>query len=471
MNKSAYLGTSALGAFTASLALAGPAAAQEQDSYFVRDRNVSVAERKQPGYRPEGIRASQFILRPQLDLSVGYTTNTLGLSDSGEPALERFEDESSFYGIIRPSLTGESDWNRHEVSFDAYLEAFGNERFSGEGFLNAGVGLGGVVDLVRGTEAFGGVSYDRLNENRLVNNTFLVSEEPVRYDVARAEAGLRREVGRTRLVGRLDLADYDFDDVTIVPIPDTTRLADGTVAPVLDENGDQVFLPQGDGDQDFRDRTAYRATAEVGYAVGRDTAVFVRGSVNRQEFDGRDFSNIVDPDGRDRDSDGWKAEIGAEFDLTSLVRGEVAVGYFEQDYEDDAFDTASGIGVDAALEWFPTEMTTVSVFAERDVEQSAFVGAGSVVRSDVEVRADHELLRNAIVYAYAGYGEQDFEDFDQTLDQARAGVGGRYYFNSNVSVAADYLYTQQNRPDQEGALPFANDFDVQQVMLTLTLTP
>ena len=440
------------GAITAS-GVWGGAAAQEE-SYFVRDRNVSVAERTQPGYRPEGLRAGQFILRPQVDVGLGYVSNVFALSDSDVPALEQYEDESSLFGILRGSLTGQSDWNRHEVSFDAYVEGFANEEFSEQGFVNAGLGVGGVLDVTRGTEVFGGLSYDTLNESRLLNNVNIVATEPIAYDLARGEVGVRREVGRTRASVRLDVADYDYDDVEIITFPGFDPVTNAPLA-----------ISSGTADQDFRDHTGLRLRGEVGVAVSPDTAVFVRAAVNRQEFDGRDAL------GFDRDSDGWRGEVGAEFDITRLVRGEVAVGYFEQEFEEGTFETVSGVAVDAALEWFPTELTTVSAIASRGARQSPFIAGGGIVASEITLRADHELRRDTLLYAFAGYAEDEWEDIDQTFERARAGVGGRYYFSPQLSVAADYLYTTQDVAQQTFEGGFGQDYNVHQATITVSLTP
>ena len=439
-------------ALSTAFAVLGGAAAQEE-SYFVRDRNISVAERAQPGYRPEGIRSGQFVLRPQLDLGLGYSSNVFALSDSGVGSIERFEDESALFGLLRASLTGASDWARHEVSFDAYVEGFANEEFSDQSFANAGVGVGGVLDVTRGVEVFGGLSYDALNESRLLNNASAFSTEPVPYDLARGEVGVRREVGRTRIQARVDVADYDYDDVDVLVL---ARPSDPTVVPPL--------VP-GNGDQDFRDHTATRLSGEVGVAVSRDTAVFVRGSVNQQDFEGRDAF------GFDRDSEGWRGEVGAEFDLSRLVRGEMAVGYFEQEFEDGTFETVSGVAVDAALEYFPTEMTTLSAAAQRGARPSPFAQGGGITATTLTVRADHELRRDTLLYATAGYGQDEWEDLNQEFERVRAGVGGRYYVNPHLSIAADYLYTTQEVTRAAFEDGFGQNYDVHQATITVSLTP
>ena len=471
MRKPIYL-SSAASALVAASGAATSASAQE-DSYFIRDRNVSVVDRVQAYNRSDGIRTGSFVVRPQLEVGAGWTSNVFSLSDSDLPGLQFVEDESALFGFIRPSVAGVSDWNRHEVRFDAYAEGIGNERFDSESFVTAGASVGGFLEIDRASELFGAVSFDHLREGREVNNTFLVAEEPVQYDVARAEIGARREFGRTRGLVRFDLADFDYDDVEVIPIALFERGADG--APLLDDEGDliprltddggQAFLDQGTGDQDFRDHTAYRATAEAAYALSPDTALLVRGQLERRDFDGRDEFGI------DRDSDGFRVAAGVEFDLTSLVRGEVTLGYFERDFEDARFEDASGLGVDVGIEWFPTELTTVTLTGSRDVEDSPFVGAGGVIREEAVVQVDHELRRNVSLYAYGGLGRDEFDDLDRTFDRVRAGAGGRYYLNDHLAVGASYDYIEQELDTDDAISAFGAPFDTHRALITVTVTP
>ena len=471
-----YLGTAATCAIGAALGGAQAHAQAGEDSYFIRDRNVSVVDRVQAYNRAEGIRTGSFVVRPQLEVGAGWTSNVFALSDSGLPGLEFVEDESALFGFVRPSVAGVSDWNRHEVRFDGYVEGTGNERFDSETFVTAGASVGGFMEIDRSSELFGAVSFDHLREGREVNNTFLVSEEPVQYDLAQAEIGLRREFGRTRGSVRFDLSDYDYDDVVVVPIAlfqtdeDGERVLgpDGAVLPVLNADGTQAFLAQGDGDQDFRDHTAYRATAEAAYALSPDTALVVRGQLEQRDYDGRDQFGL------DRDSEGFRVAAGVEFDLTRLVRGEVTLGYFERDFEDPQFEDASGLGVDVGVEWFPTELTTVTLTGSRDVEDSPFVNAGGVVREEAVVQIDHELRRDVSLYAYGGLGQDRFDDLDRNFDRVRAGVGARYYLNDHLALGASYDYIEQeiDLNDETDALgAFGAPYDTHRALVTVTVTP
>lgn len=449
---SSALRSTALAAFGLILVGQGMDTRAVADSLFVRDRNVSVLEREREEYAALGIRAGQFILKPRLDLGVGYTSNAFAISNVPVAnGADEFEEESDIYGFIRPSLGFETTWSRHAIAGGVYTEIYQNARFDTETIANYGAFLNGQADLTRQAAVFGGVSYDLLHESRRVNNSAVLFVEPVEYTLARGHLGLKHELGRVRYSGRIDLARYDYDDVEIVPITDEETFTD------------PIFQ---DADQDFRDRDDWAFTGQVGLAVTRDLAVFGRAIYNFQEYE-----QETDLNGRSRDSEGWTLAAGAEFDITNLMRGAVAVGYFEQDYEDDAFADLDGVSVDAALEWFPRERTTVTLTGRRAADESALVAEGGYVTTEAILRVDQEIKRNILGYALLGAGQQDFSDSvdGQTIDRWGAGAGGTYFFNRNLSTSLDYSYESQLVEQNLFEGGFDTDYDVHELIWTVTL--
>ncbi|MEM9421299.1 MAG: outer membrane beta-barrel protein [Pseudomonadota bacterium] len=442
-----HIGTYGVGALGVFCVIQGLGGSADADSLFVRDRNVSVLERHRPEFAAEGVRAGQFIVRPRLDIGVGYTSNAFAISNiPSEEGFDGFEDESDVYVLIRPSVSAETTWSRHALAGGAYGEFYRNARFDTETIANAGVFLNGQLDITRQAALFGGASYDLLHETRTVNNSAILFEEPVVYDVGKAHIGFQQESGRARYKARFDLATYDYDDVDLI----TDEIAD--------------FTPS--ADQDFRDRTSYSVLGQVGFAVTQDASIFFRGIYNAQEYD-----LAADEFGRTRDSDGWTIAAGAEFDLTRLVRGSVAVGYFEQDYDDLAFADLDGISVDGSLEWFPRERTTVSLTAAREASESAYIAAGGYVSTDVILRVDQEIRHNLIGYGLVGYGQEDFEETgsNQTIDRWGAGVGATYYLNRNVSTSLTYTYETQDIEIDLFNGGFDTDYDIHGLLWTVTL--
>ncbi len=74
------------------------------------------------------------------------------------------------------------------------------------------------------------------------------------------------------------------------------------------------------------------------------------------------------------------------------MRGEISAGYIQQDFDEVAFKDTDGFAARAQLEWFPTELTTVTVAGGRSIEDSATPGVGGLLSSNLSVGVDHELL-------------------------------------------------------------------------------
>ena len=425
------------------------------DSLFVRDRNVSVLERPRPEYQAPGIRAGQFIVRPKVDIGAGYNSNVFALSNvDAALGYDSFEEESDVFGYIRPSVRVESDWSRHALAFGGYVEATRFNRYDSESIVNGGVYVDGQYDISSRAAVFGGGSLDELSESRRSYNTAFLFDEPITYTLAEVYAGFQNEAGRFRYLGRVDVDQYDFKDV---------RLA-------MPEGTGGVTVP---ADQDFRDRTATEFKGEIGFALTPDTALFLTGIYNIQDFQPSD--EVTAPE---RDSDGYRITFGAEFDLTKLIRGRLDIGYFEQTYDDPSYSSIDGIAVDAQAQWFPTELTTVSLTGSRGVAQSAIISAGGLIETEATLRVDHELLRNLILSGFVAYGHDDYQDrivgstgdgVRQTADSWGGGLSAKYYLNRHVSAGIDYTYETQDVKRDVFSGGFDTDYDIHQILFTITL--
>jgi hypothetical protein len=159
---------------------------------------------------------------------------------------------------------------------------------------------------------------------------------------------------------------------------------------------------------------------------------------------------------------------GANFELAALVRGEIGVGYLTQEFDDSAFDDVSGFGARAQVEWFPTQLTTVTLTGSRTVEDAAISRSSSYLSNNVNLQVDHELLRNLILSGTAGYGKDDYRGIDRTDERYNAGVSATYIMNRAVGVTLAYNHMNQDSSGADSSLDVAN-YTVDRVALTLTL--
>jgi hypothetical protein len=412
----------AVGVLALSAAAWGAQAAAQSTSAFERDRNVSVRERPHPEYVADGLPAGGFTLYPRATIDGEWNDNIF--------AVETGED-SDFIYRFRPELRLSSNWSRHSLGAFARASVNRYTDFTSEDSTDWNLGTDGRVDVVGNSYLFGNVQFGRFTEARTSQGVPGNAAEPVQYDLFGGAFGAVQELNRLRFTERLDVNTFDYDRVA--------RVGGGSL------------------DLNDRDRTVTVASGRAEYAVSPATAIFVSGAWNNRDYDVTSVPS--------RDSDGYVIGVGANFDLTNLMRGEVELGYLHQNYKDPAVDDVSGLAVRGKVDWFPTQLTTVSFDADRSAQDTGVGGSAGYISTSGGVQVDHELLRNVILTARAGFTNNDFQGVDREDDVWSAGVGANYLMNRNVGFSVGYsYYSQDSKGVDEGP-----DFTVNRVMASVTL--
>jgi hypothetical protein len=416
---------------SACFAAAAPALAQVQqyeapESNFARDRNVSVRERPRPDYQAGGINLGGFTALARTDVGIEYNDNIFA-TETG-----KIDD---FIVNVSPSVNLRSNWSRNALN----LFARGNHREfldnGDESTTDVQGGANGYADAGSARLDYG-VDYGRFAEPRTSTTAARAARSPIKYRVLNSYAGLTQEFNRLRLAGRVDYRKFNYRNGR-----DVTNAI--------------VF-------QDDRDRDLLIASARADYAVTPDTAVFLAGTYNKRDYDlDPPFPGVT----VNRDSDGIDVGAGASFDLSNLARGEVQVGYFRQEYEAPGFSNSNGLSVRALVEWFPTQLTTVTLTGNRGVEDAAIAGSPSFISTGASLQIDHELLRNLILTARGGYTDDDYRGIDRQDKRFLGYAGANFLFNRNLGLTLAYEYLDQS---SSGAQALA-DYKVNRLMATVAL--
>jgi hypothetical protein len=404
----------------------------EAPSNFRRDRNVSVTQRPHPGYEALGLREGAFMVWPKLTATAEYNSNIFATA-AGTVS------DTIFH--VTPEVNLTSNWSRH--SLQAYARGMLNRYASNSDQKTDDYALGaeGQLDVLRSARINGGVDLSRLTEPRTSAGSE-GSAFPVQYRLATARLAGEREFNRLRLSARADWSKFNYLNRT------------------------------GNVPQDDRDRTVVIGAVRGDYAISPDTALFVEVIANDRNYrlsrspvvaGAPLFPNFVN-----RDSKGAEALAGASFELAALVRGEVGVGYLKQTFKDSAFPDVKGLGARAQVEWFPTQLTTVTFTGSRAVEDAAVIGASSYLSSNLGVQVDHELLRNVLLGATAGYGKDDYRGVNRQDKRWSAGLSATYLMNRNIGATLAYNHAHQtsNRAAETGGV---GNFTIDRVGATLTL--
>ena len=395
-----------------------PFGVAQEENLFARDRYVSVTEREQPAYDPQPIRLGVFDIRPELATGIGFTSNLFFEPSNGE---------GDGFVQIRPSVTGETTWSRNQLGFDVnlnYNEFFSNSSETVTNFNTRGFGR---LDIGSNTEitaaVFGGVQ----NEARSSSAAAAAAVEPIRIVRYGAELAGQHQTGRLRLGAGVSATQSNFEDVEL--------------------------FGGGELDQDFRDRLEIVASGRAAWALQRDLAV-----VGRVTYTDRNASSPTVLSPLDRDSNGVAVEVGANFELPVLLRGEVTVGYQSFDFSADEFGSIDGVAVNANLQWFPTQLTTVSAEVGREVIDPGLNASAGAFRTGVRFGVDHELRRNILLRMRAGFSRADFEAIDREDDLYTVGFGALWKINRRVYLDSNYTYTDQDsdiQPFSENRLLFS----------------
>jgi len=348
-------------------------------------------------YDPLGIRAGAFRIYPSLRVSEAYNDNVFAVDDNTDDDL---------ITTIAPTIRAESTFSRHRLGFAAGADVGIHLNEEDEDYQDFFVSTDGRLDITRQNFFDGELQFTRGHDAR---------DDPEDEDDRDEVQKFNRygsELSFTQLFNRFNL-----------------RVTGRAVRTAYEE-----------ADEADRDRWSYDALLRTGYFISPRINAFVEGRYNIEKRDrDEDFGGV------ERDSQGWGASVGAEVDLTNLIVGEFSVGYRQQSFEEDAFDDQNGIGYGVDLTWTPTLLTTVRLGGGGDFRPTSSSGSGaeSNFRSTADLGIDHELLRNVILSADAGYTRDDFTDPDRIDDTIDLGAGASYLINRNFSIDAGYVYTKR----------------------------
>ena len=392
----------------ALLPAAGAAAQDDaallRDGLFTRDRNVSVTERPKPEYQALPVRAGAFIFDPTIAAGLEYNDNIYA---ANTPKI------SDTIVHVQPSLTVQSDWSRNQISGFARINGNYYVDHGSESTTDYAVGGAGRLDVQRDLGFAAGASYEHDTEARTSEAETALSKNPIRYDLADAYVEGTKEFNRLRLTARGEVTDYSYDN-GITPA------------------GLQVY-------EKDRDHTQTTEAFKAEYAYLPDVSFLGSVVVNQ-----RDYRSQL-PGEVSRSSSGYEATVGSNFDLTHLMRGEVFVGYLDQDYNNNSvYRNVSGFAAHGKIEYFPTQLLTVTLSGSRSVQDSGIFNVGGFLNNVGGVQADYEILRNVILTGALSYTEDDYQNYSRTDKIGSEQISLVYLMNRAISVNLSYAHLNQD---------------------------
>lgn len=376
--------------------VAAPAFAQDSENPFLRGRYVAVTERDQPEFDPEPLRVSTFDVLASVGLSAAYNDNILATPNN---------EVSDTILRAQPAVEARSNWTVHELS--------------------GGLSVDHKEYLDNGSES--ATDYDAFANGRLdVSRNFALS--------VGGNAGHRTEERyEAASFGVTERAAYDYTGAYLRGLYRMDRFqVEGTVG-VADDSFDQTIQAA------IRDNTTTYVNGRVSYAISPDLALFVQ--ARRSELDYTDNT---------RDGTRTTVDAGVNFELAAPFRGEIAVGSFEEDRDGSALGNFNGLNVAANVQWFPTQLTTVTFQANRGVADTGLLTAASSINTGFGVRVDHELYRNILLFGRLRHETNEYQGvgIDREDKALIAGLGAAWKLNKQMRLEAEYSARSQ---DSSGA--------------------
>jgi hypothetical protein len=400
--------------FAASLIMLAPTHAAAQEMQQQQDPNqepiVSVRDRPRPELDPLGLRFGGFDLNASLELAATATDNVFA---------EETGASDDIILSLSPRARLSSHWSRHALAFEAGGTFPSHQDFSQEDVNTGYARADGRYDIGPQTSLSGSIGAAHRVEPRTDPDRPPRTVPPVEYDQTDVGIGIAHTFNRVRVSANAAQHQYDYD-----------------------------------GTQAFRsfDETVFGGRAEV--AVTPRIGLLLQATTDERDYDNSPIFN----------SDGQTYLVGATVHLTDLMRGQIAVGQFNRDY--DSGMSEEGLAVDANLEWYVTRLTTLTFTASRNTEDT--VGATTAspfVATRYGARIDHELLRNLILSAGVWAGTRDYDVVDLKDDVLHADVGADYILNRRWALRARYAHDEVD--SSGGPLAVGRGFEVNEFTVGL----
>lgn len=381
----------------------------ERDQYKSPDTAPHrVALPPEDAFEPLGIRAGTFLLKPAIDITRGYDTNPSHIPNG----------QGTGYTVVEPSLKVRSNWSAHEFGFDGRTNYSQFDNISSLDRPNAEAKTYLRLDALRNTT---------VNiEGRYLLSTDYPGSPNVPLDVAKLPIfqTFGTSLGVTQRFNHFEVLAKASYDRTIY---NDSELTDGSTS----SNHD-------------RDFNQYGGQLRGSYEVWPGVKPFVEIGVDTRQHDLQ-----FDRNGFQRDSTGVTPKVGTTFDIAKKFTGEVSIGYTDRQYADPTLLPVQGVVYDALLKWEATGLTTVTLNANSQANESVVAGWSGALRRDIGIQVDHALRRWLIWTVRAGYGFDDYisntccGNGDPRSDK-RVSLGSAitYKLSREIWLKGEYRYDQ-----------------------------
>lgn len=356
---------------------------------------VSVRDRTESSFRPDGIRIGNYLYFPWAGYVVTYDSNILS---SGINQIADYRHE------LRMAMNFESHLPRHMFDLSLGGTAVMFQEFSDINHLDGYAASRWRIDIDHADSITGFASTNLEHEENVTEEAPLAAAEPVQDLHNKGEIALRRDGGRLYGAIGTRAESWNYDNV---------KAYDGSI---IEQDSRDVAILSPFVSLGYRFSPGYNLTAEV---------------VSHTQWN-RGTEKI------DRDAQGYEALAGIEMELTTLLKAEIKGGWQTQDFKQDGLADIDAAIWSAELQWLITPMLTLTFNARRSVYATTYGESSGRLDTQFGGRADYEMWRNLILTAGFEYRDSDFVGSDR-LDSIYVGhIGAEYAYTKNIFLTVDY---------------------------------
>ncbi|HUW53816.1 MAG TPA: outer membrane beta-barrel protein [Rhodanobacter sp.] len=365
---------------------------------------------------------SGWTLVPGLSFGISYDSNVFATSD---------QPQADMLMTVTPSMLIRKGSSGRSLTFEAEGSAAQYRTNSSENSRDYRLDVSGSQRIDRYGNLFGGLGISRSHEDRTSPDD-VFGTRPTVFTDAHAHIGIAQRWQSFSLRTGATYNHLVFHNVT-------------DAAGAVIDNGD-------------RNRDVLGLGMRFGYALSRQTDLFVQGTLDRRRYE-----RELDDNGYRRDSQGDSWVVGLARSGKGALTGEVYLGEMSQRYDDPRLPDVTLPTAGVSLTWNAPGRTSLSASYSRSILETTLPGASSYVDTSVGVRADHRVDARLSTHAAITVTRSDFRGIGRRDDVIDTSVGLSYRLSRRVFLDGDYRLLQRHSD-----LPGAN-YDRQEIYLGLRL--
>lgn len=202
------------------------------------------------------------------------------------------------------------------------------------------------------------------------------------------------------------------------------------------------FVSTGGINYDYRDRNMATAGARWTHRQDDTTSIYAEGTADVRNYDSDSYvlNNVTLPD---RDSAGFRGNLGWQKKFSETVDVELYAGLIFQTFEHAGFDDVVAANYGGDLSWRPLPGTSVTINAQRTLEETTLADTSSYLRTAVSLQVRQLIREDFSVYGGASAAMLDFQGTSREDQLTNAWLGFRKYVSPKLFVGAEAAYEER----------------------------